>query len=358
MNGQSSAPKPPQGIFLISYARTASNLLCKILALEEQPRAFSNESNGYYFRSAFLPHWMTGNPYRPLGERSTDEVQEMQSVYQQCYENLERESNACLEQGKIFFFKEHAPWFSNPAAISEWLGEPAGHPKSAFQVRPVGVDEGSSSQTPTQTWSKENHTILCDEILQKWRPVFLIRHPALAFPSYYRATLEVHKGGKAHSSEMMPLLRASMTLRWNRFIYDWACRFDPHPLMLDADDVILNQAAIVQFCEDIGLDSTRLRFSWDPSADSRAQLSGSPEEYAARATFKNIFGKTLLNSSGILRTKSQTHVDIAAEAEKWKTEFGPEMAAFVEKAVREAMPDYEYLRARRSYERISEGVSG
>jgi hypothetical protein len=40
-------------------------------------------------------------------------------------------------------------------------------------------------------------------------------------------------------------------------------------------------------------------------------------------------------------------IDIDAEAAKWKVEFGEEIAQMIEKAVRDSMPDYEYLKARR-----------
>jgi hypothetical protein len=56
---------------------------------------------------------------------------------------------------------------------------------------------------------------------------------------------------------------------------------------------------------------------------------------------------TLRASKGIIKEKAPATVDIDVEAEKWKEEFGPEAAAMVEKAVRDAMPDYEYLKERR-----------
>ncbi|KAJ5491527.1 hypothetical protein N7539_003094 [Penicillium diatomitis] len=363
MNDKPSSSDSPRGVFLVSYARTASNLLCKILALDEQPRAFSNPSSGYYFRPAFLPHWVTGKPYRPIGEISAKETQERQECFQRSYEDLERDAHSAREQGKIHFFKEHALWISNPAAIAEWMGEPNLHPPAVFRVHPVGDSE--LEKAPSSTWSPENQTVMSDQVLQKWRLVFLVRHPALAFPSYYRASLAVRSHQGLHDSEMEPLLRASLTLRWSRFLYDWACKTDPHPLMLDADDVILNKAALAQFCTDIGLDATRLRFQWESRADTGAQEGNPPPKQEqqtkdedehkekSKTPFHKIFGSTLLKSSGVMKTKSQSDLDIATEAAKWKSEFGVDMADLIEKCVRDAMPDYEYLHAKRSYANLA-----
>jgi hypothetical protein len=56
---------------------------------------------------------------------------------------------------------------------------------------------------------------------------------------------------------------------------------------------------------------------------------------------------TLLGSTGVIKDKTPTVVDVAAEAKQWKEEFGEELAYMLETTVRDAMPDYEYLRSRR-----------
>jgi hypothetical protein len=56
---------------------------------------------------------------------------------------------------------------------------------------------------------------------------------------------------------------------------------------------------------------------------------------------------TLSASTGIIKDKTPTAVDVDAEVKQWKEEFGEEVAAKLETLVRDAMPDYEYLRSRR-----------
>ncbi|KAL9019970.1 MAG: hypothetical protein Q9185_002760 [Variospora sp. 1 TL-2023] len=50
---------------------------------------------------------------------------------------------------------------------------------------------------------------------------------------------------------------------------------------------------------------------------------------------------------GVVKAKARSAIDVDEEAEKWETEFGAAAAQLIVKMVNEAMPDYEYLRAKR-----------
>ena len=56
---------------------------------------------------------------------------------------------------------------------------------------------------------------------------------------------------------------------------------------------------------------------------------------------------SLSASKGVIKDKAPANIDIAAEAAKWKVEFGEEVAQIIEKAVWDSMPDYEYLKSKR-----------
>lgn len=56
---------------------------------------------------------------------------------------------------------------------------------------------------------------------------------------------------------------------------------------------------------------------------------------------------TIMASSGIVEGKSAQYIDIDQEAQKWKVEFGVDEGKKMEGWVRAAMPDYEYLKAKR-----------
>lgn len=52
-------------------------------------------------------------------------------------------------------------------------------------------------------------------------------------------------------------------------------------------------------------------------------------------------------SSGIITGKTSINLDIDTEAKKWKEEFGEQEGEKVERMVRAAMPDYEFMKAKR-----------
>ena len=56
---------------------------------------------------------------------------------------------------------------------------------------------------------------------------------------------------------------------------------------------------------------------------------------------------TLSTSTGIIDCKTSADLEIDEEAQKWRLEFGDEQGSHIQKLVRSAMADYEYLKARR-----------
>ena len=102
---------------------------------------------------------------------------------------------------------------------------------------------------------------------------------------------------------------------------------------------MLKPEVIVKFSKLLGLDPTKLKFEWQPATD--VELGQMPNDTARRML------STLAASSGIMAGKTSSNVDIDAEAKKWLIEFGEEVGADMERWVRAAMPDYEYLNGRR-----------
>lgn len=108
---------------------------------------------------------------------------------------------------------------------------------------------------------------------------------------------------------------------------------------MEADDVLSKPQVILKFSKLVGLDSTKLKFEWKP------------DTYTNPSVFSDDVGRRMLStlraSSGIMLEKMSTNIDIDSEAEKWCVEFGDEIGRHMERAVRAAMPDYEYMKARR-----------
>jgi hypothetical protein len=206
-----------------------------------------------------------------------------------------------------------------------------------------------------QTWSPGNPSVLSDEYLRTWQMAFVIRHPALAFPSMFRAMEKMTKEGILNEDGVRGTSpNSTLTLKWTRMLFDWCAeqaeqlsngpqREAAMPLLLDAHDVIHNPNVVLRFAERAGLDKDAVQFEWN--AEEKKLDWGSLNDFGKRS--QAIMLSTLQNSTGIVKDKAPEVVDLKAEAEKWKQEFGPEVGAMLEKAVLDAMPDYEYLREKR-----------
>ena len=67
--------------------------------------------------------------------------------------------------------------------------------------------------------SPHNETLFPDDFLNTLKPTFLIRHPALAFPSYYRAARRADGDQYLRSEQGQRVCRNIMTLHWSRELY-------------------------------------------------------------------------------------------------------------------------------------------
>ncbi|ETS75101.1 hypothetical protein PFICI_13585 [Pestalotiopsis fici W106-1] len=327
----------PHRYYLISYPRTASNLLLKILAVESQPGFSSGGYDGGYF---FMPvdgilcerHLRS----RCVSDWTSDERREVQESFQTCFENQLRWVESAQSQGHSIFVKEHTTFFADPIVRT----------RLQFGADAVNEPNWTVRYAGGSTHSTLNTSVLPDEFLLTWLPTFLIRHPAVAFPSYYRTIIEREGKELAAADNFASLV---ITVEWSRALYDFYLQHrdalpcspaqrSEWPIVLDADDVINHPEIISLYCAKVGMDPQTLRFSWD-QADPEKLAKMHPAQRAMRTT---IYGST-----GIVKGKSLQELNILDEASKWRSEFGDIAAQHIEKLVRQAMPDYEYLRARR-----------
>ncbi|KAF4219369.1 hypothetical protein CNMCM5878_003288 [Aspergillus fumigatiaffinis] len=344
------ANETPRRFWLITYPRTASNLLNRILALDEQPNVLPCHDGGYLFK---VPYRLMNDlklGWLPQTEWPQEASDQLRKSYQEHFNDLVQYLNRGTAQGKITFFKEHLHFILDLTVRSRFL----------FGVDSV-TEQGWKMAWPSSHSIHESHstmdlglndTLLPDDILETLSPVFLIRHPALAFPSFLRAYRDLHGVEASRSKDGELDFNMIMTLRWTRRLYERyvltreGCSYYVDddsmdgPIILDADDVITNPEVLVRFCKFVGLDASRLRFTWE---------SIKPE--AAFATdeqrMKQRMWSTLLTSEGILSGKTSHGLDIERETARWKDEFGESDASKLENRVRAAMEDYEYLKARR-----------
>jgi hypothetical protein len=241
---------------------------------------------------------------------------------------------------KRVILKEHALFVIDPTTRVRPVDSSAKH-ELLFKTKSSEVSSLRLPQLPP------NVTVLPDEFLASWFPVLLIRHPAIAFPSYYR-TYSTHLGKSAEEREAMKgEIKTAMTLRWARSLYDWYLalweQFGsdanlPRPIVLDAEDFMSDPAVIERFCNTVGLDSSKLQLSWEPA---------SKEDLENTDPGKRRMRDTLFASTGINTEKIKRKISLQEETQKWKVEFGEDGAREIAGWVKSALPDYEFLRERR-----------
>lgn len=350
--GTDGTPATPRRLLLVSVPRTASNLLLKILNIHNQPQLRTNEQGGYFFFSAFVSTAKKGFMGKAPEEWSQEEKESVKKIYQDCLDKLENESAQAQKDNKAMFVKEHAFWFNNPASLYKMrTGIEDVEFTKAFQL------EIPESYGPS-THSSSNETLFSDEYLRTWQIAFIIRHPALAWPSMYRAMRKMADLGHIDEDGVRGSSLANMTLRWSRTLYDW-CLEQPDipvaPPVVDAHDLIHQPETVFEFCKKTGLDKSVLQFEWSDKRDDKnshgwADSTGHESDENQKdfhRTGSSIMLSTLRDSKGIVKDKAPMTIDIDVEAAKWKVEFGEEMGQAIEQRVRDSMLDYEYLKARR-----------
>jgi len=322
----------------------------KILNIRNQPRVHTNQLDGYFFFQAFAK--VAREDFSKAPEDWSDaDVQGVREGFETCMDALEKYSAQARKQNKMMFSKEHAFWFTNPAALQEAVHgrEVADSFKKRFRVN-------TGAYGFSQSFSPSNPTILPDEYLRSWQIAFIIRHPALAWPSMYRAMIKVAAEGIMDEDGIKGASTTNMNLHWTRMLYDW-CMEQPDvptpPPVIDAHDLIHHPEVVLQFCEQTGLDKTVVQFEWDQNEVKKSEkwrgsdpnADATEQEMKGRAA--SIMLSSIEGSKGVIKDKAPANIDIAAETAKWKVGFGEETAHIIEKAVWDSMPDYEYLKSKR-----------
>ncbi|KAB8337056.1 hypothetical protein FH972_021360 [Carpinus fangiana] len=305
-------------VFLLTVPRCGSHLLHRILST--QPDC---DLSSYHFFSAWLGTRFE-NHYSKVGPLDTlpgEQRKELDKRFQKKYEELQ----SALQASETAV--EHVLFLINPLNIfTTRYPEDTGSP---FEVSyPPASDVNTSNVEKPQRTSP---CIVPDNFLLSIEPVFQIRHPALMFPSAARATRDSMKPGKDPDGPFDDHLQSLM---WSRLLYDWYVKNGINPIVIDADDVMCDDRSTVQrLCDATGLDANHLLYEWKPKTDETG--------------FQARFLSTLNASTGVVQGLTSEGIDIKAEEEKWKAEFGEEWGDIIARRVRTAIPDYEWLCARK-----------
>jgi hypothetical protein len=303
---------------------------------------------------AFMASGKEGRLEKPRSQWTESDKTEVKNAFQSSVDELEAYSARARAENKIMFAKEHAFWITNPGVFTSMRsGSSNVEDNKSFHIN---MPENYGAPT----FSPHNDTILPDQYLRTWKLAFIIRHPALAWPSLYRAMLKISQAGYMDEDGIKGMSLSNMSFKWTRRLFDWAMEqpdVPTQPLVIDANDVVHNPAAVVRFCELAGLDTASMQFEWggNGAVEKKSDLwtvdrngtAGDATELERQKNAAAIMLSTIEGSTGILKDKAPSDVDVDAEIGKWKVEFGEEAAALLEKATRDAMDDYEYLKERR-----------
>jgi hypothetical protein len=207
---------PPRRFYLITHPRTASNLLVRMLALDDQPAVQKHEDSigkGYFFFSAAKLEITLGLRGKNTNAWTEDQKQQMKEKNQECFDNMEKYLATAEADDKIAFIKEHSVLLMEPTAKNRSLFGQVSTPDFPWTVQ-VPAKYGSKL-----TRSPLNQTLFPDEFLGTWLPTFLVRHPALVFPSQYRAGRDIKTlDTNAKDTSQLDVM---FTFRWTRSLYDF-----------------------------------------------------------------------------------------------------------------------------------------
>ncbi|KAH7184794.1 uncharacterized protein B0J16DRAFT_340473 [Fusarium flagelliforme] len=318
--------------WLLTCPRTASNLLVKMLNLDEQGVRPANHG-GYFFLPAIQKHFLVEQ--KPMDTWTEEEKAPIDEIIQQCSQAFQDHIAAAEAEGQKLYVKEHSIMLNHPRVEDHYING-SKEKRAITEATPVPV---KGIAEPTR--SKNNLTLFPDEFLKTWNPTFLIRHPALMIPSLYRTSL-AKIDLKGISRPRREPCRTEVTMRWHRSLYEFYAEHFGNdsvwPIVLDADDIMLKPEIVCKYAKLAGLDESKVRRSWDKAPS---------EELNKLSHMEQRMLSSINASTAIDNSKVAGNIDIDQEVVKWTEEFGEGEAKKIEKWVRDVMPDYEYMHSKR-----------
>ncbi|KAF5614826.1 sulfotransferase family domain protein [Fusarium sp. NRRL 25303] len=292
----------PQDVFLFALNRTCSHVLCRLLS--GQPGW--TQSN-YHFKRAFDFARESFN-WGPINSVSDQQRRDFESLLQEGFDEIQEELKVAKTHNMSMFLKEHT-----------------------FYVWEPFHRQGSSHSAED---TKTNPTIFPDKFLLQWRPIFLIRHPALTFESWYRAESAARSIDLADRSWAF-----YTTYQYSRQLYDWFLfnvGESSKPIVVDADDILDGSPTIKKLCNSLGMDEQHILYKWDTIK--------APENAGCRELK---FMSEYWNSTSIDSSKSSQGINLDVVYRRWADDFGAETAGKLKGIVQESMEDYDYLKSKK-----------
>ncbi|KAM3559654.1 hypothetical protein ARSEF4850_004024 [Beauveria asiatica] len=321
------ASSRPADVFFFASPRTLSNLLVRLLSEQTGWKV-----EGYYLHAA--QKYITLNMRSCDAEFSTELVKTYLEMMRVGHKELLAARENAHENGMAFFTKNHIVGLMNPSLFFARL-------QSDACPSTVGV-ELETSLSPA---SRTNPTLLSDEMLLSFVPLFLIRHPALVVDSWYR----VHGHPPAAALPVPYLWDVQLT----RALFDWYTAAAAsssasataastnillgrkgYPIVVDADD-LLQGDTLQRLARTIGMDPAQILQKWETQSTDSWPPYDRP------------FIKDLWSSTGIDTTKSAKGLDLEAKFKSWNELYGVEIGKTLTDLTNNQMEGYLWLKSRK-----------
>jgi hypothetical protein len=150
----------PKRFYILTYPRTASNLLIKILNLKNQPSLLQDSKSEYFFEKTL--YWRLGPPQlggKPLTQWNDEDKIGFRKTFGECAEGFLGVCKSAGEEGKNIVVKEHVNWILDPVSEDAWAF--GGGEKKEGEKDWIVDDLGTSR-------SEGNETVFSDEFLKTW----------------------------------------------------------------------------------------------------------------------------------------------------------------------------------------------
>jgi hypothetical protein len=181
--------------------------------------------------------------------------------------------------------------------------------------------------------AKENPSMLPDDMMRSWIPVFIIRNPIMIGQSWYRTETRV-KPLDLSSFNWRQLLSSNFI----RVIFDWYMSLPEgqriKPIVIDADDLVEDNRAINELCRQCGMDEHSVLHEWETK---QAPSDVDPH-------FKSYIGD-LWNSKGVDKSKSSKGITLDGQYKVWREEFGEDVAEELRAYAGENMDNYMHMKS-------------
>ncbi|KAI9781401.1 MAG: hypothetical protein M1839_005995 [Geoglossum umbratile] len=231
----------------------------------------------------------------------------------------------------------------------------------AFFLFPSPGQEANIAQSFGQTNPEpQNPTMLPRKVLEKFHFTFLIRHPRLSVPSYYRLSLPPHKDrsrvrefdssdlGYSELRRLFDYLRSEELV--GPTIANSPRKDSPDRTsssnnrveicVVDAEDLLNRPDVVISaYCRSTGITYDPNMLHWEKRHDQKRAAS-----IINRWGFDIYFHKTALDSKTIQCSAQRKGRDNELSYQLWIEEFGIDGAEVIRNAVESQLDDYNHLK--------------